>query len=354
MTAPWYRAFVPLRVGDCVKVEGQPDRHVTHFFPRTNTVVSAAQLLRGRKVRAMCSTGTLREALGAEGELWGDSGAFTFSRRGKPNPSVEAVAEAYRMMDVSHGFHLDEPVAFMHRRLMQEEVERLKRERLGAGVPEPDANTTVELAGRNISGVIDKLLVKNLESAGECHRAFDRLLDDFTLVPVAQGMDPAQYAGQVASLADAGHEVVAVGGIAFRGPRLISAILEAATTAAAGAGVTLHVLGVGRMNILTPHILSGVVTSSDCSTPLDDSHRDSSGKNTYFYWLDGPRLVKLRLSEIRSGEVSLPACDCGPCCVYGSDIQLAGSKSRNHARDHHNVGIFNEHIRRTFGCNTAM
>ena len=293
-------------------------------------LVSAAWFLRGKKARALCEGRNLREALGiGGGDLMADSGAFTFARKQQPYPSVEAIAEVYGFMNASKGLHLDLPVAFMSASVGQQTL-------FGPPRPRPPS--------------VRSLLRKNLALADECRQVFRRVCPGLELVPVAQGRTSPQYAEQVRTLAAAGHGYVAVGGLAFRGPKVIAQILAEAAEAALDADVGLYVLGVGRLHLLAPYVESGAVRSHDCTTPQDDGHRGGvDGRNSFYYWLVDSHLVKLRLDKLLTGELKLPECSCELCKMYGRDILLFGNSSRTRARSFHNVAAFHEHVGRRFG-----
>jgi hypothetical protein len=157
-------------------------------------------------------------------------------------------------------------------------------------------------------------------------------------------MFPEQYGEQVTALAAEGHETIGVGGLAFRGSGMLRQILAVASQAALNAGINLHTLGIGRLDVLEPHIWSRAISSTDTFSPGDDSHRDSAGHQSYYYWLNGSRLIKMRLDKLYSGEIELPECPCPACRLYGPEIIRFGNKPRNTARDFHNQEIFRRYI----------
>jgi len=189
-----------------------------------------------------------------------------------------------------------------------------------------------------------RLLKRNLERADEFARVSSRLGMGYVVMPVAQGITPDHYVHQVTMLANSGFHLIAIGGLAHVGPTTICTVLNAVSDVVCDAGARIHLFGVGRVTLLDQFSRAGILASHDCSTPLDDSHRDSAGLRSYYYHLDrGHDLHKIRLADIWSGVRQLPPCDCPACRLGGNDIVRTGNVRSNRLRDWHNAQAYVRH-----------
>lgn len=134
---------------------------------------------------------TAKEYLRIEGEIIGDSGAFTFYRKNLRPPKIQQVIESYQKIDVDAGLHLDIPINFFKDRLN----EKTKQ----------------------------KFLQRNIENAIKMRKLID---EQFKLIAVIQGITSSDYRDQLTQLIDLGFNRFAVGGLAFRSKSEINQILN--------------------------------------------------------------------------------------------------------------------------------
>ncbi len=305
----WYFGLYPT---DRIKINGKYF-YISHFFPKIKIIFSIWPLISVCKSfyhKIKNSSFRTFFSIDSNTELILDSGAFGFYRLYNSNNflNVDKILKIYELIQPNYGVHNDIPIFFLKSR---------------------------------INFNLDALKLKNIENAKKFLKKAQKY--NFKPIGVAQGLTEEDYIDQLLELYHIGYEYIGIGGIAYSRDQRIRKILNSIEEFIIKnkIKIKIHVFGVGRLHLLKNYN----IFSFDNTTPLNDAHRDKSGKRTYYYILDEKckKLVKESLIILRQKKFK-PNCRCPLCSLLSNEILHTGSALRNHSRAFHNAYLYNKFI----------
>jgi hypothetical protein len=194
-------------------------------------------------------------------EIFGDCGAFTYVAEKQPPYSTTDICSFYAEHAVDYGVSVDHIARFFAG------SERLRRYDL-----------TLDRALEFLS------VTKLLEGA-------------YVPVGAVQGWDERSYASAAERLAAAGYRYLALGGLVRSSTTEIRTVTEA-VRAAVGPSVSLHVLGVARLDLLADLVRLGVA-SFDSASPIRTAW--TSARRNYLLNGEWFTAVRVPFAEPRAG-----------------------------------------------------
>jgi hypothetical protein len=190
--------------------------------------------------------------------IMGDCGAFSYRNLGKPPYGVNKILDYYQDLGFTYGVSIDH-VVFP----AMPAAERRRRQ---------------------------KITLRRAKTFFNQHR-----VKGYTFQPVgiAQGWDAVSRREAMKQLIEIGYQHLALGGIAYSSNEEILETLQAIKPILPS-GVTLHIFGVARLELIPDFIRLGV-TSADSAAPIRRAFLGSSGDN---YWTrDGFKYAAIRVPE---------------------------------------------------------
>lgn len=306
----WYYGLYPT---DRIKIKNKY-KYLSDFFPDINIMFSIWPLIyRCNHYLSKIKNDSFRHVFSIpnETEVIADSGAFGYHRlknKCKLDWNLKIILKLYRYIKPNYAVHNDIPVNFLI---------------------------------KNRTRFIQKLLKKNIRNALE----FIKCTKDeiFTPIGVAQGVMYEDYIRQIEELYSIGYKYIGIGGIAYLGLKRINLILSNIfrNDDIKRLKLKIHIFGVGKYDILKKY----PIHSFDNTTPLNDSHRDKSGKRTYYYIINNMKnsFSKRSIFELQKINYKVQ-CKCPVCQILSEEIIYTGSALRNHSRAFHNAYTYNKMI----------
>lgn len=302
----WFYGLYPT---DRIKIKNKY-YYISNFFPKINILFSVWPIIfRCKSYYTKIQKASFREVFSIphDTEVIADSGSFGYFRsKGKINVdwNLQKIVKLYDLIKPNFAVHNDIPISLIKRK---------------------DSLTANKSLHKNLINAKDfKKICKNKE---------------FKLIGVAQGVLLEDYINQILDLYYLGYDYIGLGGIAYLGAKKIDSILSLIfkNIEIGKLKIKLHIFGVGRITILRNY----QIYSFDNTTPLNDSHRDKSGKRTYYYILENnDHCIKRNSLYCLNKSNFKVTCICPVCRIIGDEILMMGSAYRNHSRAFHNAFIY--------------
>jgi len=300
----WYYGLHPT---DGIQISGRY-YHINYFFPKINVLFNIMYLVKKNSLYQKVSENSFRNYFSLEDNLLlCDSGSFVYYRKNKDPPPLLTLIDRYDLVQPDFVVHNDIPVSFFV-------TDYTKKE---------------------------KFLKKNIENAKTFLIATKN--KEYLPIGVAQGLTRNDYYQQIKQLYHLGYDYIGIGGIAKKGTKFIRLLLESVSRLTLELKIKLHIFGVGRFKIL-----NGLpIHSFDNTIPLQDAHRDSIGKVSYFYIINKRKILeKIPLIKIANEKLeSEIECFCPVCEIFGEEIYLTGKAPRNRARAVHNASVYDYYVK---------
>jgi len=218
-------------------------------------VLTSKALVTGRQVETYTSLGGLRKYFNIPKSyyLMGDCGAPTYFNEDNPPFTISDLLDFYENLDLDFGITLDHIVD------MVDMTNRIK--------PTKTHIYRRELSCKNAIEMLK--LVKERKSK-------------IYLLGSVQGWSPESYKQSLIELGEAGFKYCAIGGLTMTGNTdIVSQILSYLTPTAKKYGIKLHLLGFGRLALLSSFLKYDILSSIDNSTPLLNA--SNAPTSAYFF-----------------------------------------------------------------------
>ncbi|MEJ2248658.1 MAG: hypothetical protein P8Y97_03240 [Candidatus Lokiarchaeota archaeon] len=255
--------------------------YISDFFPQINIMFSIWPIITNNSyIYKKIKNQSFRKyfTIPKKTEVMVDSGSFSYYRLKNKNIKeikLNEILKTYEIICPNYAVHNDIPVSFLQTKIDKE-----------------------------------KLLNKNLINAKQFINKIN--LNKYIPIGVAQGITKEDYLKQILELYFLGYDYIGIGGIAYLSEVKINSILSYIfqNLNLKKIGIKIHIFGVGRFNILKRF----PINSFDCSTPLNDSHRDKVGKRTYYYILnnDSKDIIKKSIRSFQKHSYNIK-CYCTLC-----------------------------------------
>ena len=294
----WFFGLYP---GDKVKIKGSY-YYISDFFPEINILFNIYYILKKNKLYKEIENYSFDKIFSIKNnKVMADSGSFIYYRKNIKPPRIDTLIRRYRLINPDYAVHNDIPISFLK---------------------------------KNIKS--STLLKKNLTNAKEFLMRSKN--ENYIPIGVAQGFNKHTYLKQIKELYYLGFEVIGIGGIAKKSNSLIKEYLEFVKDFVKKNKIKIHIFGVGRFDPLK----NIPIYSFDNTSPVQDAHRDSIGKVSYYYWITNKKSIKkLSLFDINNGLIEFnEKCCCEMCEIFQDEIFQTGKAPRNRARSYHNAYIY--------------
>lgn len=295
----WFFGLYP---GDRVLINGSY-HYISEFFPKINILFNSKYLIKKNSLYKKVEELGFRELFSIyEADLFLDSGSYFYYRYNELPPKISTLIKRYDFVNPDYVAHNDIPVAFLN--TQNHNIKKLLR--------------------KNLWNAVDFLKITR-----------DR---DYISVGIAQGINEIDYLRQIKELYHIGYNYIGIGGIARKSTKVIRKFLSYVSDFVKKNKIKLHLFGIGRLDI----IKDAPIYSFDNTSPVQDAHRDSIGKVSYYYWLTNKKSIKkLSLFDINNGLIEFNEnCYCDMCEIFQEEIFQTGKAPRNRARSYHNAYIY--------------